>query len=492
MTAQQLYEAFAAHPDACGLSHGGVVCAFSGGVDSLVLLHLLQRYCTAHGQPLAAVHINHGLRERANEDEVFCRSVCSAWGIPFFAYRIKAAQLAEKDGMSIEQAARQGRYESLRAFCLENEAYGCIATAHHMDDVAETVLFRLARGSGMRGMAPMRSARPFSQVFPSAEQPGVKEIWLIRPLLSFSKRQLCDYARELGLSHVTDETNASLQFARNRIRAEVLPPLAKVNEAACRHIAAFSALAEQDEDFFAGETARVLSDFGEAPYSCKALLSLHPALSSRVLGTLYFRLTGTYPTLLQTRQMLALCAKKGEPKTVALPFAVRFFTDGTIFSFTRRGGDSSQPLQREYCRALHEGKNDFSEHGFVIYVGTEAENFPKTAENDELRRKINKMSISTVINSDKLNGTVLVKSRTLMPPGAAYRTGGHSHTVKKALSQNHVPPLWRKKIPLFCDDTGIFWVPFCSMRDDVNPALAQNPSLLTILWIWKGTEYDTK
>ena len=159
MTPQQLYAAFAAHLAGQAQPRCGIVCAFSGGSDSVVLLHLLRQYCAQEQLPLAAVHVNHGLRKNAQRDEAFCRAMCGAWEIPFFAYHIKAAQLAAKSGMSIEQAARQGRYEALRAFCAENEAYGCIATAHHMDDVAETVLYRLARGSGTRGMAPLPRAR---------------------------------------------------------------------------------------------------------------------------------------------------------------------------------------------------------------------------------------------------------------------------------------------------------------------------------------------
>lgn len=492
MTPQQLYAAFAAHLAGQAQPRCGIVCAFSGGSDSVVLLHLLRQYCAQEQLPLAAVHINHGLRENAERDEAFCRAMCGAWGIPFFAYHIKAAQLAAKSGMSIEQAARQGRYEALRAFCAENEAYGCIATAHHMDDVAETVLYRLARGSGTRGMTPLRRCRPFSEVFPQSGKGDLQQLLLLRPLLSFSKVQLCAYAEQCGLSYVTDETNASVQFARNRIRAEVLPALSRVNGGASRHIAAFSALAAQDEDFFAAAAERFLRQEGAAPYSCEALLSLHPALSSRVLGTLCFRLSGSYPSLEKTQQMLAFCKEKGAPRTILLPQDIRFVTDGTLFFLESGQGTQSEHAQPEFCRALHPGRNDFPEYGFVIFFGHGDECFPKTAQNEASCRKINKMSISTVINSDKLNGTVLIKSRAHELPGVAYRTGGHTHTVKKALSQNHVPPLLRQHVPLFCDDGGIFWVPFCSMRDDVNPALAEAPQFLTISWIWKGIDYDTK
>ena len=109
-----------------------------------------------------------------------------------------------------------------------------------------------------------------------------------------------------------------------------------------------------------------------------------------------------------------------------------------------------------------------------------------------MHAKINKISIRTVINSAKLNGAVYIHSRKGYTNKQCYQSGGCRHAVKELLSQNKVPQMLRQALPLFCDDSGIFWVPYCSMRDDVNPALDSQSTRMTIIFEWKGFDYDTK
>jgi len=193
-----------------------VLAAVSGGVDSISLLHWLH----ARGVRVSAGHLHHGLRGAAADgDEAFVRDFCAQRGIPFLAERADVGALAAQAGISTEEAGRRARYDFLERAAKELGA-DRIATAHHADDNAETLLFQLIRGarSGLGGIAPVR---------------GV----YIRPFLGVSRAQIEAYAAENGLACRLDEMNLDDAFARNYLRHEVMPRLAAVNSAAAAHMA---------------------------------------------------------------------------------------------------------------------------------------------------------------------------------------------------------------------------------------------------------------
>ena len=186
-----------------------VVVGLSGGRDSVALLLALHRY----GCSLRACHVHHGIRgAAADEDAAFCQSLCARLQIPFEEHRVCVPQLAAQSGESLETAARRARHEILAA-CADRCAGHTVALAHHADDQAETVLFRLERGSaGLRGMLPVR-------------QDGTTT-WL-RPLLGANRAQITAWLQAQGQDWREDATNAVPDAARNRIRLEVLPALAR-------------------------------------------------------------------------------------------------------------------------------------------------------------------------------------------------------------------------------------------------------------------------
>lgn len=180
-----------------------VVC-LSGGMDSMVLLHALlreaPRFHVARKQ-ITALHVNHGISPNAYHWERFCRAACADLGIGFQARRI-AVDRASADGL--ENAARRARYRAFAAAKADK-----LLLAHHQDDQAETLLFNLLRGSGLRGAAGIPESR---QQF-------------LRPLLGVSRQAIDDYARHHDLSWVEDESNQDSAFSRNYIRHQVLPVL---------------------------------------------------------------------------------------------------------------------------------------------------------------------------------------------------------------------------------------------------------------------------
>ena len=177
--------------------------AFSGGLDSTVLLHLLAN--TDALPPLSAVHIHHGLQAAADAWPAHCQSVCDSLGVPLRVMRVQV-----QAGASLERAAREARYQ---AFAEVIGAGEVLLTGQHCDDQAETLLFRLLRGAGVRGLAAMPMHRPLADGH------------LVRPLLEVSRAELEAYAREHQLKWIEDPSNADPRFSRNFLRHRVFPTL---------------------------------------------------------------------------------------------------------------------------------------------------------------------------------------------------------------------------------------------------------------------------
>ncbi len=205
------------------LPDGGprVLCAVSGGVDSMCLLFMLDAWCKERGSRLIAAHFNHQIRgEAADRDEAFVRDVCRRWGIPLTVGRGDVPSFARREGLSLEEAARTLRYAFLHQ-AAETEGCHCICTAHHADDNAETVLLNLIRGTGLKGLAGMEGRRELVR----------------RPLLHVTRAELQDYAAVWNIPYVEDETNADpAAAARNLLRLQVTPLLRQLNPRAVEHI----------------------------------------------------------------------------------------------------------------------------------------------------------------------------------------------------------------------------------------------------------------
>ena len=180
--------------------------AFSGGLDSTVLLHLLAILAKSETlPPLSAVHVHHGLQAVADAWPSHCQSVCDSLGVP-----LRVMHVHVPPGASLERAAREARYQAFTEVAREGEA---VLTGQHRDDQAETLLFRLLRGAGVRGLAAMPAHRPLAGGF------------LVRPLLDVSRAELEAYAGDHQLKWIEDPSNADPRFSRNYLRHRVIPTL---------------------------------------------------------------------------------------------------------------------------------------------------------------------------------------------------------------------------------------------------------------------------
>ena len=208
-----------------------ICVAVSGGVDSIALLHYAKQRSEECGFSLSAVHCEHGIRgEESLSDMRFVQRICMDWRIPLYCFSENCVQKSVLEKTSLETAARDFRYACFQSILDENKA-DIIALAHHKDDEAETVLFRLARGTALSGIKGM------------TEENGC----FVRPFLTWTRKQIVAYAQENGISYQEDSTNFQTDATRNKLRLEVLPRLEDAVEGAVENIARFALLAEEDD-----------------------------------------------------------------------------------------------------------------------------------------------------------------------------------------------------------------------------------------------------
>lgn len=192
-----------------------VLLAVSGGIDSVVLCHLMHQI----QQPFAIVHCNFHLRpDDCDRDQEFVHQLALRYGVPFHTTEFDTSACASMHHQSIEEAARQLRYDYFGQL-IQQHHYACLATGHHRDDSAETFFINLLRGTGiagLHGILPSTTYRPTT---------GAPIYQVVRPLLPFGRNEIEQYAQAEKLQHVEDATNASLDYQRNRIRHQLMPLL---------------------------------------------------------------------------------------------------------------------------------------------------------------------------------------------------------------------------------------------------------------------------
>ena len=252
------------------INPGDVVwAALSGGADSVSLLHVLAGLRDSLGFSLRALHLNHNLRgAESRRDELFVRRLCSQMNIPLRVGSVDIARTAKARGLSVETCARKARY----AFFQHHGKDGKIATAHTLTDNGETILLNLIRGTGLRGLCGIPPVRGD----------------IIRPLLGCTRREVEDYCALHRLRYVTDSTNHTDDYTRNRLRHRVMPLLLEENPRLEESLGQMGELLRQDADWLdaqANRAGKTLASAGNR-LNRRAFLSLPPPLRFRVLRDL--------------------------------------------------------------------------------------------------------------------------------------------------------------------------------------------------------------
>lgn len=396
-----------------------VVVAVSGGADSIALLHFLAKGQHGLSLKVTVCHVNHHLRgEESNRDQRFVEKICRAWNIPCEVFHVNVADEAKKSGQGIEECARTLRYEVFQQVAEKRHAK--VATAHTLSDSLETVVFHLARGTSLKGLCGIP---PFRE-------------WVIRPLIYCSRKEVEQYCLENGLSFVTDSTNLSNDYTRNRIRHEVIPVLCEINPSLFTTAADTLASLRRDELFLEQCAKNALSDAREGKaYRVSVLQTLDESVLSRAVS---FLLRSHSITVDRTKLRL---------------------TEELL----RRGEGKLQLSEKQYACISH-GLFEISpklEHAdyFEFRVVPGELTLPSGAVYNisysvDLATNVNKNLLYLPLDYDKIKGNLIVRQRK---NGDHIRLAGRNVTksLKKLWNEASIPVAQRSKLGVFCDDFGV-------------------------------------
>lgn len=240
-----------------------VAIALSGGGDSMALLHYMLSQTKIYHFSIIAINIEHGIRgESSISDTNFVIEHCNKHGIPLLTYSIDCKKYASENKLSLEQAGRILRYQIFYQ-AIEQKKCDLVATAHHLNDNFESVLFNLFRGTALKGLCGI------DQNF---------ENKIIRPFLSVSKSQIEEYLQENAIPFVTDQTNFCTDYTRNDIRLNIIPKIEQIFPDAQNCVYRFSQTAKIENDYMQEQTLKAITFDKD---SVKVILPLHPALLGR-------------------------------------------------------------------------------------------------------------------------------------------------------------------------------------------------------------------
>ncbi len=420
-----------------------VLLALSGGADSCAALACLTDWCRAEGRSLAAAHLDHAIRAESAEDARFCADLCARFGVPLHSRRVDVSALAAARGIGLEEAARDARY-AFFAEVMAAEGIGVLVTAHHADDNLETMLMRLTRGSGLRGLCGIPPMRAFAG--------GV----IVRPFLRTAKAEMIALCDAQGIAYRTDATNADPAYTRNRIRAEVVPVLASLNPALLGRAADTADALRADEAYLA-DAADALHRTLDAPDRADAAwLRDHPtALRWRLYARMSAAVTATGLEQTHLRALDRLLDSGGGK--LSLPGGVTATLWGGTLSFAREA--EAIPPPEGWSVPAETGWQTLDICRARVGIFPEGDEIEKNTASD---KNIYKLFINRHLNFDTIKGHLYWRLRA---PGDRLVFRGHHRSVKVLLQELRLPPADRARLPLLCDDDGIVWLPGVGLRD---------------------------
>lgn len=401
-----------------------ICVAVSGGKDSMALLNYLVKCGGGFGIAVCALNCDHGIRgETSERDSAFVKNYCDDKGITLHFFK------AEQGRFKDENSARVWRLDCYKKV-LANGYADVIATAHHQNDNAETVLFNLARGTSLAGMKGI------------ADEPS---LGIIRPLISVSREQIDEYVAENSIPYVVDESNLSDRYTRNKIRHSVLPALEEAVRGAVRNICNFSRLAAEDEEYFARKAAEITVCRDDAGYLIKPCAervifkrAVHMIVAGKERKTDYTSEHFEKLYLLQSAdngkkfEFLGLTAVK-EDGGVAI-------TRGCIHA-------EEAPFLQVYKTREYAGKS------VVIACGDRIENVPPQC-------KVLKFDM------DCIPENAVVRFRR---DGDKFtKFGGGSKSLSDYLTDKKVPQSMRATLPLVCDGSEVLLIGGVEISDKVK------------------------
>ena len=461
---------------------GAVLACVSGGADSMCLLEVLLEISRMRGFTVGAAHYNHMLRgDESDRDEAFVRQYCESRSVPFYSGGGDVRSYAKENGLGIEEAARDLRYDFFYATASGTGAMR-IATAHNADDNAETLLINLARGAGAAGLSGIPPKRQMANgkgqsangnakwqsvnckgqmtngngqmtngKGQSSENTGVT---IIRPMLCVSRDEILGFINERGIPFVVDSTNDLDIYTRNKLRRTVIPVFMEINPRFSEAAAATAALSRADEEYLSGLAGQFinaeLEDEGSAglesapSVGVDELLALPFAISGRVIRRLY----GGNLSYDHVKAVLEMCKRGGPSARLSLPGMTVRREYGRIVFGGAAAADGFKPVY------LTDGRR-------AAIPGLGLEISCKSVICSDIINpacgRINKSFTYFLFKSADVCGKISVRSRR---EGDTIRLHGQScsKTLKKLFIERRIPARERSLVPVVADERGVLAV----------------------------------
>ena len=389
-----------------------VTVALSGGADSMALLHMLLSLKEELGIKVEAAHFNHLIRgDEAKRDEDFVKEQCQLLGVKLYCGQGDAPEYSKQNGISLETAAREMRYDYLNRI---NKDF--VATAHTASDNLETILFNLSRGASLEGLCGI---------------PPKRDIF-IRPLILCTRAQIEDYCEQNGIPFVTDSTNLSDEYTRNKIRHNIIPVLKELNPSVEKAVARTARALKRDSEYIESRVQELLKtevgDSGEL--NVKSFSAIEYPIKSRAVKIYIESVTGKRNLeTVHIKSVLSVIEASGK---VSLPGS---FTAECVGGSLRVYKGKSESPKTEYDVTMTQINADF---------------FEKDSN-------VNNLFLKNAIDCDKIIGKLVVRTRNT-GDSIRLKNRGCTKPLTKLYNECHIPENLRSTLPVIADDKGVVWI----------------------------------
>lgn len=399
-----------------------VTVALSGGADSVALLHALWSLKDKLSITVRAAHLNHGIRGgEADRDEAFAKWLCLKLDIPIVTETVDIPALAKERGQSVELCAREVRYDFLR-----RNSEGLVATAHTASDNIETVLLNLTRGSGIKGLCGIPPKRDN----------------FIRPLIFCSRYDIEKYCIDNSLSYVTDSTNLTDDYTRNKIRHKVVTALKEINPSLEDALVRATDILREDN-----EALEILAQ--ETLFKCES----ENGLVADVLKTV--------PVAIAKRTIIKYVNSLYEE------LSLDSFHINALYDVALNGGKTSLP------------NNLFGicENGILTVVGDETAETVQFTVTLTKKPNVNNLFSNDTLDCDKIVGSPVVRTRR-EGDKIRLKNRGCTKLLNKIFCEEKIPQNLRDNLPVIADDKGVIWVYGIGLAQRVAPTVSSENLLL--------------
>lgn len=411
-----------------------VVIGVSGGADSMMLFHYLYTHREQYGIHIKVAHVHHGIREEAEADAVYVEEVCKRWQVPFYRHNCNIKDLAKKKQLSEEEAGREERYNFF--ISLLNHG-GKIATAHNMNDQAETLIMRFIRGTdikGLGGISPRRGE-------------------IIRPLLCLTRDEIEDYCRTYDIGYKDDHTNFLPIYTRNKIRLQCIPYIEReLSPGIIRTLGQHSELYQEEEDFLKEHAEKLFYDCSnirnaerhneEIQLDILKFQTYHKYMQKRIILLALYTLTGRKKDITSKHVEAVLSLVNGQSgKEVHMPYEMSVIKQYNTLIFKK-----TKEVKETYCYTLHLGKQYIKEANLEIDL--------RIIEGERIQQKTENI-YTKYIDYGKMKSDFCIRTRQ---PHDYIQLAGGSKKLKKLFTDDKIPKAERNYMPLIAVGDEIVWI----------------------------------